>query len=300
MPRELDGQLMFGEAAEIIRQGEREKYTAFVDKFKPSKTTDDCYTPQPVMDVVSAWVEKEYGISRERFVRPFWPGGNYQAFDYPAGCAVVDNPPFSILSGIVRWYVGRGIRFFLFAPALTLFNQRGNSRDVTYIAAGADVIYENGANVRTSFITNLDTWQLRTAPELTREVTRISRELASQGRKELPKYVYPDAVITAARCQWMSEHGVDYRLGKEDAVFISTLDAQLAQASVDRRDLEALLIQIAGVVAGGHDIGDEPGQRGEGANQTPFLPVAKTSFIITGHWNGLLTGLYFQIFEVSD
>ena len=229
MPMELDGQLMFGEAAEIIRQGEREKYTAFVDKFKPSKTTDDCYTPQPVMDAVNAWVEKEYGISRERFVRPFWPGGDYQAFDYPDGCAVVDNPPFSILSGIVRWYVGRGIRFFQFAPALTLFNQRGNSRDVTYIAAGADVIYENGANVRTSFITNLDTWQLRTAPELTREVTRISRELASQDRKELPKYVYPDAVITAARCQWMSEHGVDYRLGKEDAVFISMLDAQQAQ-----------------------------------------------------------------------
>lgn len=29
-----------------------ETYEQFVDKFKPKKTTDDCYTPPAVMDVV--------------------------------------------------------------------------------------------------------------------------------------------------------------------------------------------------------------------------------------------------------
>lgn len=37
-------------------------------------------------------------------VRPFWPGGDYEDFDYPTGCVVIDNPPFSILSKIVRFY----------------------------------------------------------------------------------------------------------------------------------------------------------------------------------------------------
>jgi hypothetical protein len=32
-------------------QGELE-YEAFVDKFKPKKTTDDCYTPPDVYDTV--------------------------------------------------------------------------------------------------------------------------------------------------------------------------------------------------------------------------------------------------------
>lgn len=34
---------------------------------------------------------------------------------------VIDNPPFSIISKIVRFYHKNEIPFFLFAPALTLF-----------------------------------------------------------------------------------------------------------------------------------------------------------------------------------
>lgn len=51
------------------------EYAAFVDKFKPKKTTDDCYTPEPVYEAVADWVAKEFGLEKSRFLRPFYPGG---------------------------------------------------------------------------------------------------------------------------------------------------------------------------------------------------------------------------------
>lgn len=111
------------------------EYDAFVDKFKPKKTTDDCYTPPVVYDAVADWVAKEYNLDRSRFVRPFYPGGDYQAEEYAPEAVVVDNPPFSIFAKIVQWYQERRIRFFLFGPALTLFS-RGNISGVTYIPVG--------------------------------------------------------------------------------------------------------------------------------------------------------------------
>lgn len=89
----------------------KQSYEEFVDKFKPKRTTDDCYTPPEIYDVVAEMVSERYGITREDMVRPFWPGGDYEAFDYPDGCCVVDNPPFSILSKIERFYIERGIPF---------------------------------------------------------------------------------------------------------------------------------------------------------------------------------------------
>ena len=60
-------------------------YRDFVEKFKPKKTTDDCYTPEAVYDVVAQYVTDRYGIRREDMVRPFWPGGDYKRFAYPEG-----------------------------------------------------------------------------------------------------------------------------------------------------------------------------------------------------------------------
>lgn len=94
-----------------------ETYDEFVEKFKPKKTTDDCYTPPLVYEAVANWVATEYGLDKQNFVRPFYPGGDYKSEDY-TGKIVVDNPPFSILSEIIGFYTERGVRFFLFAPTL--------------------------------------------------------------------------------------------------------------------------------------------------------------------------------------
>lgn len=70
-----------------------ETYEEFVQKFKPKKTTDDCYTPPAVYEAVAEWAAANYGLDRAAFVRPFYPGGDYQRYRYPEGCVVVDNPP---------------------------------------------------------------------------------------------------------------------------------------------------------------------------------------------------------------
>ena len=77
------------------------EYKAFVEKFKPKKTTDDCYTPERVYEAVAAWVAARYGVDRSRFVRPFWPGGDYESYPYKAGDVVVDNPPFSLCNSTI-------------------------------------------------------------------------------------------------------------------------------------------------------------------------------------------------------
>ena len=100
-----------------------EDYDAFVAKFKKDapKTTDDCYTPQPVYEAVLSWLGERVNLDGRSIVCPFYPGGDYKNEEYPENCVVVDNPPFSILAEIVRFYVAAGIPFFLFAPSLTLF-----------------------------------------------------------------------------------------------------------------------------------------------------------------------------------
>lgn len=135
----------------------REKFTdyeGFCEKFKTKKTTDDCYTPPAVYNAVLDWVRRRFCLGDAPIVRPFYPGGDYEAADYPEGCVVVDNPPFSIYGAILRHYNARGIRYFLFAPQLTLAN---NATDTAYYICNASVVYENGAVVSTSFATNLDT-----------------------------------------------------------------------------------------------------------------------------------------------
>lgn len=56
-----------------------EEYNEFLDKFENKKTTDDCYTPDIVFDAVADFVADEYGLERDKFVRPFYPGGTTRA-----------------------------------------------------------------------------------------------------------------------------------------------------------------------------------------------------------------------------
>ena len=87
-------------------------YEGFVEKFKPKKTTDDCYTPPEVYEVIKDWVCNRYGINPETIVRPFYPGGDFENFNYPEGCLVLDNPPFSILAKIKRFYLEKELSSF--------------------------------------------------------------------------------------------------------------------------------------------------------------------------------------------
>ena len=204
-----------------------EAYEAFVDKFKPKKTTDDCYTPPSVMKCVNDWVSEKYGLNSESFVRPFWPGGDYENFDYPEDCVVVDNPPFSILSRIIEHYAWKKIKFFLFAPSLTMLSSSKKSSTACAVIADANITFENGAVVRCGFLTNLEKeYVLKTEPELAKRLKVVCDALERKQHRELPKYVYPDNVITCALAQKYAKYGITYGVKRSDAIPISRLDAQ--------------------------------------------------------------------------
>lgn len=203
-------------------------YEEFVDKFKPKLTTDDCYTPPPVYDAVKEWVCNEYGVSDECIVRPFWPGADYTKAEYPAGCVVLDNPPFSILSKICEWYLDRGIKFFLFAPSLTALSGKNTCMRMNHLICDADITYANGANVRTAFVTNLGDGDtvLQTAPSLGKAVNDAVQKIKEETTRSVPKYDYPDHVVTAAMLQKYSKYGVEFSVSRGECVRISSLDAQ--------------------------------------------------------------------------
>ncbi|MBR1589025.1 MAG: hypothetical protein IJ658_11950 [Kiritimatiellae bacterium] len=123
------------------------QYDAFVDKFKPRHTSDDTHTPPNVYEAVLSWCERRYRIDRAKVLRSFFPGGDYANAEYPEGFAVIDNPPFSILAQIVRFYLGRGVPFFLFATSLACI---GHARHpgCAAIFSDSDITFDNGAVVR--------------------------------------------------------------------------------------------------------------------------------------------------------
>lgn len=206
-------------------ENETPEYVAFVEKLKPKKTTDDCYTPDNVYQAILRWAIKEYKLEGRPIIRPFWPGGDYERTEYPGGCVVIDNPPFSILSKICRYYEKRGIDYFLFAPSLTLFSV--NAGGSNYIITDSEITYENGANVKTAFITNLGFYKIQTRPDLYAAI-KAENDANTKPVKELPKYSYPDEVASAAILQNVARYAT-LRIKPEDCVFTRALDDQRKQ-----------------------------------------------------------------------
>ena len=202
-----------------------EGYDEFMDKFKPKLTTDDCYTPAPVYDAVLGFVRKTWDVAGREVVRPFFPGGDYKRLDqYPAGCVVVDNPPFSILSQILRYYCAHGVEFFLFAPALTLFSSP--DCDLTYIITDACITYENGAVVRTGFITNLPSdLRIWLCPELKAAVDAAQ----PSEDKTLRGFVYPDNIVTAATLGTIAKRSVELKIRKVSCHYVKTSESAKRQ-----------------------------------------------------------------------
>lgn len=233
MADELKQLDLFGEevrpkAKYVQGQVGKDDYDEFTDKFKPKKTTDDCYTPVEVYEAVLGWLREKVDIEGCNIVRPFWPGGDYEAYDYKEDDVVVDNPPFSILAGILRFYQGRGIRFFLFGPQQTLFS---SSSSLTYIPCASPVEYANGAKVNTGFISNLfgDVFAM-SAPDLRLRVKEAQEKAKGNGLVSLLRYEYPPEVLTSSMLGYLSTHGVEFKVMRDEVspVPLSALAAQKA------------------------------------------------------------------------
>ena len=207
-----------------------EDYEAFTSKFEPKLTTDDCYTPDYVYQAVKEWACDAYGIDQDKCVRPFYPGGDFENFDYPEGCTVLDNPPFSIMARIIDFYEERGIQYFLFAPQLTLFS--GN-RPCNYICAGISIEYENGAKVNTGFVTSYGDWKVDTAPDLHELVENAQRKAKNEQKGEpMNSWQLPDNVITAAMMAKLGKRGISLRIPDASCSFVRKLDNQKPGAAL--------------------------------------------------------------------
>ena len=197
-------------------QEHTEEYDTFLDKFKDKHTTDDCFTPPAVYEAVRAWVFSEYGIPEDRIVRrPFYPGGDFESFDYSGGVIVLDNPPFSILKKIVRFYIDRGIDFFLFADARTV---GWYFEDCNVVLPGFGIEYENGATVSTAFITNLGKDKIRVAATLYQKLAEAQPEISA----DLQAYSYPDNLVTSMTLSRLAKYGSDF--GIEHIDFVKKMD----------------------------------------------------------------------------
>ena len=203
-----------------------DKYDEFLDKFQPKLTTDDCYTPPAVFEAVREFVDRHIlPLGKMQVVRPFYPGGDYTNLaQYGNGKVVIDNPPFSILSQIIRFFCENKVPFFIFAPALTLFTAK--ECDVTYIISDSDIVYENGASVRTGFITNLVAGiRIWCCPELRDAI--ISAQPDEDKTKQ--GFVYPDNIVTAAILGKITKRSVELKIRKTSCEPISDSDSAKEQ-----------------------------------------------------------------------
>lgn len=236
MNKELDDTVqatdLFGEPIAPVRLANKSKrqktlfddYEGFISKFKRKRTTDDCYTPPEVYDCVLSYVRRKTDIDGLEIIRPFYPDMDYRDVDYRDTHVVIDNPPFSIISKIVKFYIEHEVKFFLFAPHLTLFS---TDADCTHLVCGADIIYENGAVIKTSFLTNLmGNIAVLGDAELYEELTRIKDK--KYPTQSLPKYRYPAEVLTVSNIYKLVSRGVSMSFTKSEVKHIRQLDSQRA------------------------------------------------------------------------
>jgi hypothetical protein len=112
----------------------------------------------------------------------------------------------------------------MFAPSLTLLGiMRGNAK---YVAVGSGVIYANGANVNTSFVTNMGDKKIIASSELRKIIDEANKENLEKLHRQLPKYSYPDEVLTATMLTYIAAHDTDLEIDEKDLCFIRALDAQ--------------------------------------------------------------------------
>jgi len=195
-------------------------YEAFVDKFEDKKTTDDCYTPDNVYKAILNFISDKFDLKDFEIIRPFYPGGDYESLEYKKNCVVIDNPPFSIITKIERFYIENGVKFFLFAPHMTLFS---SNLKCTAIVVGGDIVYENGATVKTSFLSNMfGNIRILGAPELYNDLRTIN----ANNKVSLPKYDYPNNIITVSKVQKLVENGIEFKVDYSDCHHCSQLESQ--------------------------------------------------------------------------
>ena len=90
------------------------------------------------------------------------------------------------------------------------------------------MVYENKANVNTSFLTNLEDESIRvkSSPRLYKMIDDAVKEVLKETKREIPKYSYPNNVLTASMVSQLSKYGQEFSVKKESSYRIGGLDSQ--------------------------------------------------------------------------
>jgi len=157
-------------------------------------------------------------LQGRKIERPFYPGGDYENYKYTKESVVIDNPPFSVITKIAKFYNEKNIDYFLFAPGLTLFNILMPNDKTNGIVVSNTITFENGAKVKVGFITNLGEYKVRTAPKLC-EWLKAANRWANNDKK---RYTYPPNVTSAALLQKIAD--IPLGIKKDEIVFTRYID----------------------------------------------------------------------------
>lgn len=201
-------------------------YEAYVAKFEDRpRTTDDTFTPPDVFAAVLGWLKGKGKITGDtKIIRPFYPGGDFETADYPDGCAVVDNPPFSIFAMCCKWFTARGVPFFLFGPGLTIASISGFC---TCIITYAAVRFENGAVIPVSFASNMFGGAAAIAAgDLTQMINGCESQREGQ-RKSVRKMAWPDGVVTVADLRKIAKAGGTFELQREFSEVVKQIGGEI-------------------------------------------------------------------------
>ena len=96
---------------------------------------------------------------------------------------------------------------------------------MNHIICDANITYENGAVIRTAFVTNYGgDIVAQTAPDLTELIAEAERK--NNQKKAVPRYAYPDHIVTAALLQRYSKYGIDMKIRRTDCELVFKMDAQ--------------------------------------------------------------------------
>lgn len=210
-----------------------EMYTYCVTNGRNINSTDECYTPPAVYDTVLDYAVDRYNLQGKHIVRPFIPGGDYQKYVYDENDVVVDNPPFSMTTKIVNWYIDHNIPFFLFINGLYGVSlSRGLHGKATVINTNANISFYHKPNnkaVKLGFVTNLEPKNV-----ILRGDVALTNKLNGLVKKKAPnKYQYPENMIRNSDVLAALRRGVELQLTTNNCLFKDNLDYNKEHKLVD-------------------------------------------------------------------
>lgn len=192
-------------------------------------TPDECYTSPEVYDTVLDYAVERYHLQDKHIVRPFIPGGDYTKYVYGENDVVIDNPPFSITTKIVNWYIDHNIPFFLFINGLYGVSlSRGLREKATVIATNAHVsFYHKPDNklIRLGFVTNLEPKNI----VIRGDATLTNRLNGLVKKKSFKRFHYPDNFIKNSDILSALQRNVELKLTTKNCLFEDNLDYHKAQ-----------------------------------------------------------------------